>query len=49
MKLSKVDIDKRIESLTAKLLCDPGLQYAKRIIAGVKKNLQTEYKRRKKL
>ena len=49
MKLSKVDIDKRIESLTAKLLCDPGLKYAKRIIAGVKKNLAAEYKRRKNL
>jgi len=49
MKLSKVDIDKRIESLTAKLLCDPGLKYAKRIVTGVKKNLATEYKRRKNL
>ena len=49
MKLSKVDIDKRIESLTAKLLCDPGLKYAKRIIAGVKKNLMAEYKRRQNL
>ena len=49
MKLSKVDIDKRIESLTAKLLCDPGLKYAKQIVAGVKKNLAAEYKRRKNL
>lgn len=49
MKLSKVDIDKRIEALTNKLLCDPGLKYAKRIIAGVKKNLMAEYKRRKNL
>lgn len=49
MKLSKVDIDKRVESLTAKLLCDPGLKYAKRIVAGVKKNLMAEYKRRQNL
>ena len=49
MKLSKVDIDKRIESLTAKLLCDPGLKYAKQIVAEVKKNLAAEYKRRKNL
>lgn len=49
MKLSKVDIDKRIESLTAKLLCDPGLKYARKIVAGVKKNLVAEYQRRKNL
>ncbi len=49
MKLSKVDIDNRIESLTAKLLCDPGLKYAKRIVTGVKKKLVVEYKRRKNL
>jgi len=49
MKLSRVDIDKRIASLTAKLLCDPGLKYAKRIVAGVKRNLVAEYKRRKNL
>lgn len=49
MKLSKVDIDKRIESLTVRLLGDPGLKYARKIIAGVKKNLTVEYKRRKNL
>ena len=49
MKLSKVDIDKRIKSLTMRLLGDPGLRYARKIIAGVKKNLVTEYKRRKNL
>lgn len=49
MKLSKVDIDKRIESLTTKLLGDPGLKYARKIVAGVKKNLAAEYKRRKNL
>ena len=49
MKLSKVDIDKRIESLTIRLLGDPGLGYARRIVNGVKKNLTAEYKRRKNL
>lgn len=49
MKLSKVDIDKRAESLTKRLLCDPGLKYARRIVNQVKKNLTAEYKRRKNL
>ncbi|MCK4448478.1 MAG: hypothetical protein KAW56_15530 [Candidatus Marinimicrobia bacterium] len=49
MKLSKVDIDKMAEKLTNRLLCTAGLANAKKIVAQVKKNLITEYKRRKNL
>ena len=49
MKLSKVNIDKMAEKLTQRLLGDPGLKDAKRLIVQVKKNLATEYKRRKNL
>jgi len=49
MKLSKVDIDKMAEKLTAQLLCTAGLKNAKKIVAKVKKDLAAEYKRRKNL
>lgn len=49
MKLSKVDIDNMAKALTDKLLCAAGLTNAKKIVAKVKKNLVTEYKRRKNL
>lgn len=49
MKLSKVDIDNMVRALTDKLLANPGLRDAKRIIVRVKKNLVAEYTRRKKL
>lgn len=49
MKLSKVDIDNMAKALTDKLLGNPGLKDAKRIIVQVKKNLAAEYKRRKNL
>lgn len=49
MKLSKVDIDNMAKALTDKLLGNPGLKDAKRIVAQVKKNLAVEYKRRKNL
>lgn len=49
MKLSKVDIDNMAKALTDKLLANPGLKDAKRIVSQVKKNLTAEYKRRKNL
>lgn len=49
MKLSKVDIDNMAKALTDKLLANPGLKDAKRIVVQVKKNLAVEYKRRKNL
>lgn len=49
MKLTKANIDNMAKALTDKLLACPGLKDAKKIIAGVKKNLVAEYKRRKNL
>ena len=49
MKLSKVDIDNMAKVLSDKLLANPGLKDAKRIVNQVKKNLTAEYKRRKNL
>ena len=49
MKLSKVNIDNMARALTNKLLGNPGLRDAKRIIVQVKKNLTAEYKRRKSM
>ena len=49
MKLSRVDIDNMARALTDKLLANPGLRDAKRIVVQVKKNLTVEYKRRKNI
>lgn len=49
MKLSKVDIDNMAKALTDKLLANPGLRDAKKLVNQVKKNLTAEYKRRKNL
>jgi len=49
MKLTKVNLDNMAEKLTEQLLCTAGLANAKKIVAKIKKNLATEYKRRKTL
>lgn len=49
MILSKNNLDKIAAKITRDLLCDPGLKYAIRVVAAVKKNLQVEKKRRKNL
>lgn len=49
VKLSKVDIDNLAKALTDKLLANPGLRDAKKLVVRVKKNLVVEYKRRKNL
>jgi len=49
MKLTKNNIDQMAEKLANQLLCTAGLSNAKKIVAKIKKNLATEYKRRKTL
>jgi len=49
MKLTKKNVDLMAEKLTDKLLCTAGLRNAQRIVMQVRRNLKTEYLRRKNL
>jgi hypothetical protein len=49
MKRSKIEIDKKIKSVTTDLLCWGSLKYAKKVSIGVRRNLKVEENRRKQL
>ena len=49
MKRSKIEIDKKIKSITIDLLAWVGLKNAKKIVVAVRRNLKAEELRRKNL